>query len=250
MHDLFSRRQPEFRGNGEDLQQFLQYASSPIRKPQREEAKAVWESYKFARQFGSVDRKRPMKKGTHMHLLTARVIDLRGANLDGISLGYADLRGVRFDGCSLRGAYLKGSQLECASFVGADLSDAADGRGPARLLDSNLQRTDFTGADLRGVDCSQAAMRYAILERANLTGANIEGASLVGSMVNGTILKNTKVYGVSAWDLRGEPAVEQDLIITPFGEETVTVDQLRVAQFIYLLLDNPKFRAVIDTVTA
>jgi hypothetical protein len=250
MEEFVSRAQPSFCGNPKDLERFLQYASSPIRSAQRDEAKTAWEAYKLPRQFASLDLKRPMVKGEHMSALIAPAIDLRGANLDGITLGYADLRGIRFDGCSLRGAWLKGAVLRRASFAGADLSDAGDGRGPARLLECDLQGADFTGANLSGVDCSHADMGAAILERTDLTGASIEGASLVGSAIQGAILKGTKVYGVSAWDLRGEPAVEQDLLITPFGKETVTVDQLRVAQFIYLLLDNPKIRGVIDTVTA
>jgi hypothetical protein len=38
------------------------------------------------------------------------------------------------------------------------------------------------------------------------------------------------------------------LIITPEGEPAVTVDDLEVAQFVYLLLHNEKIRRVIDTV--
>jgi hypothetical protein len=38
------------------------------------------------------------------------------------------------------------------------------------------------------------------------------------------------------------------LIITPPYEPTVTVDNLKVAQFIYLLLDNQEIRDAIDTI--
>jgi len=251
MENLLTRSQPNFQGNSEDLDKFLRYASSPIRDPAREEAKFVWESYKQSRQFASLNLKRPMYKGEHMIALTANIVDLRGANLDNITLGYADLRGVRFDDCSLHGAWIKGAQLEHASFVGADLSgNPTDARGPARLLHSNLRDADFTGANLTGVDCSFTRLENACLENADLTNANLEGASLVGSRVGGAVFKNTSVYGVSAWNLQGEPALEQDLIITSYGEDVVTVDRLRVAQFIHLLLDNPQIRGVIDTVTA
>ncbi len=39
-------------------------------------------------------------------------------------------------------------------------------------------------------------------------------------------------------------------MITPEGEAKITVDNLEVAQFIYLLLNNAQIRAVIDTITA
>jgi hypothetical protein len=38
------------------------------------------------------------------------------------------------------------------------------------------------------------------------------------------------------------------LIITPPEESEVTVDDLEVAQFVYLLLHNEKIRNVIDTI--
>ena len=41
-----------------------------------------------------------------------------------------------------------------------------------------------------------------------------------------------------------------DLIITPRDEPIVTIDNLEVAQFIYLLLNNQKIRHVIDTITS
>jgi hypothetical protein len=43
-------------------------------------------------------------------------------------------------------------------------------------------------------------------------------------------------------------SVQDSLIITPHGEPRVTVDNLEVAQFTYLLLNNDKIRDVIDTI--
>src|SRR5262249_6074075 len=40
----------------------------------------------------------------------------------------------------------------------------------------------------------------------------------------------------------------QNLVITRFDEPTITVDNIEVAQSVYLLLHNPKIRDVIDTV--
>lgn len=42
--------------------------------------------------------------------------------------------------------------------------------------------------------------------------------------------------------------LQRDLVVTPEDQAPVTVDRIDVAQFIYLLLSNPKIRAVIDTV--
>ena len=64
-------------------------------------------------------------------------------------------------------------------------------------------------------------------------------------------LTDCSIYGVSAWGVKlSEGTKQQGLIITPAGEPEVTVDDLEVAQFVYLLLHNEKIRHVIDTVTS
>jgi len=40
------------------------------------------------------------------------------------------------------------------------------------------------------------------------------------------------------------------LVITPLDQPTITVDNLKIAQFIYLLLNNQEIRDTIDTITS
>jgi hypothetical protein len=62
-------------------------------------------------------------------------------------------------------------------------------------------------------------------------------------------LTDCHIYGISAWDVMlSEGTKQQGLIITPEDEPAVTVDDLEVAQFVYLLLHSEKIRRVIDTV--
>jgi hypothetical protein len=58
------------------------------------------------------------------------------------------------------------------------------------------------------------------------------------------------VYGISAWNVKLEDATQLNLVITHNKEPVITVDNLEVAQFIYLLLHNEKIREVIDTITS
>jgi len=58
------------------------------------------------------------------------------------------------------------------------------------------------------------------------------------------------VYGVSVWDVRPRGAIQSNLVITPYGQSAIEVDNLEVAQFIYLLLKNERIRNVIDTITS
>ena len=63
-------------------------------------------------------------------------------------------------------------------------------------------------------------------------------------------LTGCRIYGISAWGLKLEGAKQQNLIITRSDEPEITVDNIEVAQFIYLLLHNEKIRDVIDTITS
>ena len=64
------------------------------------------------------------------------------------------------------------------------------------------------------------------------------------------LLTGAHVYGVSVWDIELTDAVQRDLVITPPNASEITVDNLEVAQFLYLLITNAKLRQVIDTITA
>ena len=53
------------------------------------------------------------------------------------------------------------------------------------------------------------------------------------------------------WTLRNlESATQKNLIITRDGEPKITIDDLEIAQFIHILLNNQKIRKVIDTITS
>jgi hypothetical protein len=59
-------------------------------------------------------------------------------------------------------------------------------------------------------------------------------ASLVSTDLTGADLTGCHIYGISAWRLKLEGTKQQNLVITNYGEPEVIVDDLEVAQFIYL----------------
>jgi hypothetical protein len=93
-------------------------------------------------------------------------------------------------------------------------------------------------------------LRRASLTKANLSGANLRSATLVDTDLTHADLTGCRIYGVSAWGLKLNGAKQQNLVITREDEPTVTVDNIEVAQFVYLLLHNEKIRDVIDTITS
>jgi uncharacterized protein YjbI with pentapeptide repeats len=179
--------------------------------------------------------------------------NLREARLCGSQLVAASLTGATIFWADLREAVLTWSDLSGANVSATDVSKV-DLRGAnlskADFIESNLTQSNLSGADLRGANLRQANLSEANLNKADLSGANLRGASLVGTNFEEANLTGCNVYGISAWDIRLEGAIQSNLVITPHDESPIQVDNLEVAQFIYLLLNNKKIRRVIDTITS
>jgi hypothetical protein len=154
-------------------------------------------------------------------------------------------------------ANLKGANLE-----GANLSDV--NLFSAVLYKANLRGANLTEAKLRG-----ASLIKADLSNAKLGGADLRWSQLIETTLLGATLTGSKVYGVSVWDIKVDDATkQQNLIITdpkdpddpddskdPKGPDcpkqpVITVDDIEVAQLIYLLLNNQAIRKAIDTISS
>lgn len=211
--------------------------------------------------------------GTVLGHATLSHANLRGASLVQASLKAADLRGADLRRANLHGADLSEAKLQAADLRGADLHDA-DLHG-ADLSEAKLHRVNLSKANLSGADLREASLRGANLSGANLSGANMFradlfkadlvegdlcGANLIGANLTGANLVEADfananltscyIYGVSAWKLKLDGAQQKDLVITALGEATITVDNIEVAQFVYLLLHHQRIRDVIETITS
>jgi hypothetical protein len=159
--------------------------------------------------------------------------DLSGANLTSVDLSDAILGKADLRGTNLSRAYLYRAALSTAYLNGADLSGAY-----------------LVEARLRGTSLCRAYLRNADLSGADLNGADLSRATLVETNLTQAVLTNCRIYGASVWDVQLEGAKQFNLVITLPEQPTVTVDNLEVAQFIYLLLNNERIRYVIDTITS
>ncbi len=135
----------------------------------------------------------------------------------------------------------------------ADLSETDLGRSNLSNADihwANLRGTSFSGANLSAANLTAANFHGADLTRADLTGADLTGAAIVRANLEEANLTGCYVFGISAWKVQLAGARQSNLIVTPREESPIQVDNLEVAQFIYLLLSNDKIRGVIDTITS
>jgi uncharacterized protein YjbI with pentapeptide repeats len=197
--------------------------------------------------------------------------DLKQAKLEKINLSSANLSEVRLKETNLREANLREADLTKANLFGAYLNSAilikanlsaAQLKGAhlsgATFVRANLSGANLTAANLSGANLSVANLYRAILREANLSKARLRGtnlsdadlshAILVKTNLKDAILTNCSIYGVSAWDVQLEGATQFNLVITRPHLPIISVDNLEVAQFIYLLLNSRKIRDVIDTI--
>ena len=221
---------------------------------------------------------------SHAHLLWANLFganltkaNLQGANLTGADLLWADLFGANlFDAnlfearllwadlteANLSHAHLLSANLSEANLTKANLHEAMLREAnlwkailtqailtQARLLWANLFGANLTKANLQGANLTGADLSEARLYEADLSGADLTRARLIETDLCNATLFESRVYGASVWNIKvNDQTNQQDLIITRHDEPVITVDNVKVAQFIYLLLNNKEIRDVIETI--
>jgi uncharacterized protein YjbI with pentapeptide repeats len=175
--------------------------------------------------------------------------DLSGASLSSADLSRASLCDAKLSSASLSSAKLSRAKLFNANLSGADLSDA--NLSGARLFNADLSRANLSDeAKLRGANLSDVDLHGANLTSADLTDADLSLTRLVETDFTNATITGCRIYGASAWNVTLEGTSQNNLVITKQGEAVVTVDDLEVAQFIYLMLENRKIRRVLDTITS
>ena len=162
--------------------------------------------------------------------------NLNAAHLCGTALNPADLIDANLFATNLQGAYLLGANLSRANLSRADLRRAT------------LEGAILSGADLRESDLGGANLSEAVLDHADLREADLRGCLLLKSNLKGADISGAKIFGVSVWGILLDGAKQENLVITEEEQADITVDDIRVAQFIYLLLENKNIRDIIDTV--
>jgi hypothetical protein len=196
--------------------------------------------------------------GADLALRSLRYADLNGANLYECNASSADLRESRFELSLLESANLSRANLRKTDFFRADMTNA-------NLREADLRESILTEANLSGADLSRARLHRADLRRADLTGANLWRTQLVAADLTGACLNlanlvsaslkdatlvGCRVYGTSAWNVYLKGTKQSELVITTSKQPTVTVDNLEVAQLIYLLLENKNIRNIIESVSS
>jgi uncharacterized protein YjbI with pentapeptide repeats len=197
----------------------------------------------FGAELSGADLKQANLSGADLRQADLWKADLWKADLSEADLSGASLMGASLSGAQLGGAHLMGAHLMGAHLSGADLREADLWK--ADLREANLNETDLRGALLMGAD-----LKRADLSGADLRGADLRGTSLIRTVIDKAKISGSLVYAINVLDLKGEFEEQKDLIITPSKTPNITVDNVKVAQFIHLILNNEEIRDVINILTS
>lgn len=189
----------------------------------------------------------------NLHKANLKNAKLIEANLFFADLSEANLNSADLSEASLRNAHLVRADLSDARLIEADLWGAD--LDHADLSRAKLNGVNLTGANLSKVKLNDSQLIQANLRKANLNGADLSnadltGVTLVGTEIDGAKVSGSRVYEINVWDVTGKFEEQKDLVITPHGSPIVTVDNIKVAQFIYSILNNEEIREVINTLTS
>lgn len=193
-----------------------------------------------------------------------RDADLTGANLQGTNLISSDLSGANLYNANCFGTNFGGTDLSGAKLTGADFSKSTLG---------DFFGADFRSAKLVGASANSVEGNYADFSDADLTGATFSHVDLQNTRLNGAIINNAtfsqcRVFGMAAWGLKGSPAKQSGLFVSPIiadvrpptgrdmaqrtdqYESALTVDSLEFASLFYSLVERERFKDLFNMLTS
>lgn len=151
-------------------------------------------------------------------------VSMNGANCFNTSFSEATFNSVQMYDCNFRDAYFN---------------------------EAKLHNVNMEGVNLAGAHLTNAILRNVNLKGAMIDKTRLEMASLVDVDLRGSSITDCRVYGLSSWDVKIDDTTKMsNLDISHARMNSITVDNLELAQFVYLLLNNERIRNVIDTLTS
>ncbi len=195
--------------------------------------------------------------GADLSQVSAFRSNLSRSNFSDADLSKVDFREIDAEDCQflnadLFKADLSGSELSRCDFSGASLFETQ--LGQCTLKEAVFANAKMAGAYLYRANLKDALLTFADLSssclvEASLDGADLREAILVEANLEKAILANCLIHGVSTWKAKYDGSMQRNLIISRYDEPVIKVDQLEIAQFIYLLLYNPAIKSVLDKLT-
>lgn len=167
----------------------------------------------------------------------------KGYNFGKVNFSHCNLKGIDFSGSNLRRSNFSNCNMRLAKFDNCNLD-------LAYLVHANLNKSSFKSCSLINSNLSNCELFQANFSNANLSGSSLMWAQLIETVFVNATLSNCRVYGASIWNSNFENATQFNILINKRNEYDISVDNIEIAQFLYLITSNKKIKDVIETLTS
>lgn len=169
--------------------------------------------------------------------------EFSGIDFSNSDMNMASLRNCTFFNCNFDNAKLTFTDLVDAFFVNCTFRCTS--MSVSKIGDATFENCLFEECDM-----SYCSAEETCFKGSSFTNTKMEHMSLVNTDFSNTILDGCHLYGISSWDLNLQNSLQKNLIITHNDMPMVTVDNIELAQFLYLMINNQRLRDVINTITS
>lgn len=169
--------------------------------------------------------------------------NLEGYDFYKVNFKNSNLKGINFTGCKFRKSNLSNCNLQNTIFDHSDLEYSF-------LLHSNLDNSSLQNCQMEGANLSATSLHKTNFNGSRLFKSWLKWSRMIETNFNFCDLSFSRIYGASIWAVELEGAKQNDIIITKRDDSIISIDNLELAQFIYLILNNSKIKNIIDTLTS
>lgn len=166
-----------------------------------------------------------------------------GYNFYKVNFSNTNLKGIKFKNCYFRKANFRNANLQDVKFENCTCE-------MTYFIQSNLMRSFFVHTNLSGAKFGNANLYKSNFIDSQLLGCSLMWANIIETKFKDSNLSNSRIYGASIWNTTFENTKQSNIIITKQDEVCISVDNLEIAQFLYLITSNKKIKSIIETLSS
>ncbi|GMX64359.1 pentapeptide repeat-containing protein [Paenibacillus elgii] len=164
------------------------------------------------------------------------------ANFSNTDLSSSIIRDGIYINCNFSNSTLNYADLCFAYFSSCDFSNTS-------MRVAKIGSTHFNNCRFNSTDLSYASAEDTIFENTQLINSDLININFIASKFLKSEIDGCNIYGISSWDLDISDTIQRNLNVGK-DDQILTVDNLEIAQFIYLMINNSKLKSIIDTLTS
>lgn len=190
--------------------------------------------------------------------------DFKDANLKRADFQNAHLAEATFESADLRGANFKNADLTRSNLKNCKIDNTTIFEGVI-LYEANLEELLINRVSFKNSKITNTKLSYIKIKESNFDGVDFSNSEITNSEILNSNLKRTKfinttitnchledcnIYGASIWNLTTSNTLQKDLLITDSGEQHIYIDDMDLANYIFLVRNDSNLTKIINASTS